>query len=445
MMRAIGLFSPFRRVRGVFYGWWMSVLAAVILGLSIVPLFQGMAIWNPVMRGRFGWTPDQLTWAFAFTRIEGGILGPLEGYLVQRLGSRRMVLIGLLILGTGFLLFSRIHDLWQLYVVFILMSLGVALGTWLPMMTVLNHWFVRQRSRAMGLAMEGWAIGGIVILPLMAWAIGGIEGDQPERFGWRATAATIGVILVLMAIPASRLVRNRPEDYGYLPDGDSPAPSVEKIAPIPASLPVAGEGGMTWQEALRTKTFWLISIGHGASTIIPVAATVHLGLILDDRGISLQTVGWVVAAITAVNAIFIMVGGYIGDRVPIRYAVFWFSSFQSVAVLILVLGKSIPMAFLFAVVLGISSGGRIPLTTAIRGVYFGRRGFAAITGISMVPLNVLLFAAPLFAGYMYRFTGSYTTAFIVIAIVSFLGSVLFLLLEDPNPLVESSTITVKPA
>ena len=304
MIQESGLISPFKRVRGLFYGWWMSVLAGLIMAISIVPIFQGMAIWNPVLRGRFGWTPDQLQWAFAFTRIEGGIMGPIEGFLVERLGSRRMVLIGLLMLGAGFLMFSRIDELWQLFGVFVLMSLGAALGSWLPMMTVLNHWFVRQRSRAMGLAMEGWAIGGIVLLPLMAWAIGGIEGDQPERFGWRATAAGIGAIIILLAFPFSRLVRNRPEEYGYHPDGDKPAQAVEKTAPSPASLPAAGEGGLTWQEALRTKSFWIISIGHGASTIIPVSVAVHLGLILDDRGISLQMMAWIVVTTTGVSAIF---------------------------------------------------------------------------------------------------------------------------------------------
>ena len=443
MIQVSGLISPFKMVRGIFYGWWMSALAAFIMAVTTIPLFQGMAVWNPVLRGRFGWTPDQLQWAFTFTRIEGGIMGPIEGILIQRLGSRTMVLLGLLVLGGGFLLFSRIDELWQLYGVFFLMSLGAAMGTWLPMMTVLNHWFVRQRSKAMGLSMEGWAVGGIVLLPLMAWAIGGIDGDQPERFGWRATAAGIGVVLMLLAFPVSRLVRNRPEEYGYHPDGDRPSTPTEAAGRPRVSLPAAEEGGLTWQEAIRTKTFWLISIGHGASAIIPVSVAVHLGLILDDRGFSLQMVGWVVAATTGVTAIFILVGGYIGDRVNIRHAVFWFSSFQSVAVVILVLADSVPMAFLYAVILGISMGGRVPMTTAIRGVYFGRRGFAAITGISMAPLNVLLLSAPLFAGYMYRITGSYTVAFIVIAIVSFLGCALFLLLEDPKPLADSSPAVEK--
>ena len=74
------------------------------------------------------------------------------------------------------------------------------------------------------------------------------------------------------------------------------------------------------------------------------------------------------------------------------------------------------------------------MTTAIRGVYFGRKAFAAITGISMVPMNVLLFVAPLYVGYMRDITGTYTSAFLTIAAVSLLGSCLFLLLGEPTKL-----------
>ena len=110
-----------------------------------------------MLRGRFGWPQTSYSGPLPLPGSRW-YPGPVEGILVERLGSRRMVFIGLLVLGGGFLLFSRIDELWQLYGVFFLMSLGAALGTWLPMMTVLNHWFVKHRSKAMGLAMEGNAV-----------------------------------------------------------------------------------------------------------------------------------------------------------------------------------------------------------------------------------------------------------------------------------------------
>ena len=353
---------------------------------------------------------------------------------MERLGSRWMVFIGLALLGGGFLIFSRIDQLWQLYGIFFLMSLGAALGTWLPMMTMLNHWFVKHKTKAMGLAMEGNAVGGIVLVPLIAWAIGGVDSDQPDRFGWRATAAGIGVVTLLLAFPISRLVRDKPEDLGLHPDGvssDQPIKTPEPTAPLQSA---PGDQGFTWQEAIRTRTFWLISFGHAGTSIVTVSILVHLGLILDDRGFSLQMVGWVVATYTGVTALFILVGGYIGDRVSMRHSVFWFSVIQSGSIFILLQAHSTPMALLFAVVLGAGWGGRTPALSAIRAIYFGRRSYASITGISMVPLNVFLFAAPIFAGYMYRFTGSYTIPFIVIAVISLLGASLFLLLSEPRPL-----------
>ena len=98
----------------------------------------------------------------------------------------------------------------------------------------------------------------------------------------------------------------------------------------------------------------------------------------------------------------------------------------------LLLADSTPLAFLFAVLLGVSFGGRSPLTTAIRGIYFGRRAFASITGMSMVPMNGFMIALPLFAGYMFDTTGSYDIPFMVLIVLNLVGSFLFLMLGEPK-------------
>jgi MFS family permease len=183
--------------------------------------------------------------------------------------------------------------------------------------------------------------------------------------------------------------------------------------------------------AIRTGTFWLITMGHACSSIVIVTLMVHLGPMLDDRGFSIQTIGWVVATYTGVGALFTLIGGYVGDRVSIRLALFAFSVVQSTAVVVLLVARTELLAFAFAVLLGIGFGGRTPLTTAIRGAYFGRRAFASITGVSMIPMNILLLIAPLFAGIMFDKEGSYTIPFLTIALVSFFGAAMFLLLREP--------------
>ena len=420
--------SGLRPSQGIFYGWWLTGVAAFVMIIGTVPIFQGMTAWFVVLEREFGWSRAQLSLAFSLTRAEGTIMGPLAGYLVDKVGPRRMVLSGLPVMGIGFILFSQVNNLWQFYGAFVLASMGAGFGTWLPMMTVLNHWFQKRRSMAMSLAMEGFALGGVLLMPALAWAI---DPDEPDRLGWRLTAAGIGVVLIILAWPVSRLIRNRPEEYGLRPDG-RPENQPERGERVGSGQ---GEGGIvdfTWQEALRTRPFWLITIGHSATSIVIVTLTVHLGPMLTDLGYSLQMVAWVVSTYTGVGAVFTLVGGYIGDRVPMHLALFVFSVIQSVAVVILLSADTLPMILLFAVVLGIGFGGRTPMTTAIRGVYFGRRAFASITGISMIPMNIMLLVFPLFAGIMFDAVGSYQIPFSVLAIVSFFGAAMFLLLGKPS-------------
>ena len=426
--------KPWRQRESIFYGWWLTGVAALVMVIGTVPIFQGMTAWFVVLEGHFGWNKTQLSLAFSLTRVEGSVMGPIGGYLVDKLGSRRMVLIGLLILGLGFLAFGRINSLWQFYAAFVLMSVGAGLGSWLPMMTVLNNWFRRRRSTAMAMAMEGFSIGGVLLIPLLVWAI---EPDIPGRPGWQATAMAIGIAVILVAFPISRLVRNRPEDYGTHPDGVSPALQTTEVGTGANRATVVDVEGYTWQQAVRTKNFWVITLAHACSSTVIVTIMVHLGPMLVDRGFSLQMVGWVVSAYTGVGAVFTMVGGYVGDRVRLQKALFAFTSVQSVAVVALIQTHTFPMAMLFAVLLGIGFGGRTPLTTSMRGTYFGRKAFASITGISMIPMNVLFMAMPLFAGIMFDQRGSYFIPFTVVAILSTIGSVLFLMLGDPHSPVTS--------
>lgn len=340
------------------------------------------------------------------------------------------MLIGLLILGSGFVLWSRITNIWQFYLVFVVMSAGAGLGTWLPMMTVLNNWFIRRRSTAMALAMEGFSVGGVLLIPLLTWAI---DPEFSGRPGWRATAAGIGLLVMLLAFPISRLIRNRPEDYGQHPDGVMPMRSAEGATETSETGKMSAvQYDFTWQEAIRTRSFWLITMGHACSSTVVITMMVHLGPMLDDRGFSLQMVGWVVSTYLGVAAVFTLVGGYVGDHLPIRLSLFGFSAVQSIAVFVLLFAHSTSLVLLFAVLLGIGFGGRTPLTTAIRGAYFGRKAFASITGVSMVPMNVLLLASPLFAGIMFDLQGTYVVPFTVVALVSLIGSALFLPLGAPE-------------
>lgn len=421
------------RMRGVFYGWWLVILSGFTLGIAISPVFQGMTVWAVALERHFGWTRTQLGLALAFSRAEGGLMGPVEGFLTDKLGTRLMVLIGLLVLSGGFFLFGQIRNLWMFYVAYIVMSTGNGLGSFLPLMTMLNHWFSRHRTLAMGLAGIGVHVGTLILVPLIAWAI---DPDQ-DRLGWRLTAYICGGLVLVIVLPLSMLMRNRPSDYGLCPDGD--VPDFSQTLELPGSpstsekaSPNAHNRDFTTAQALRTSAFWYIAIGHGLAAGVVVAIFGHLGLTLQDKGMSIQTTGWIVAIYSGVAMIFQIVGGFAGDIMPKKLALSAFTAIQALSLVILAISSSLPLMILFAVLIGIGFGGRNPLTTAIRGEYFGTASYGTILGISLVPMNALMLLSSPFAGFMRDTQGSYDTAYLVLAALCLVGSILFLIAKKPE-------------
>ena len=411
--------------------------------ITTVPLFFAMSVWAVALQSQFHWTATQLGFALTFTRIEGGIMGPLEGYLTDKVGTRRMVLVGLLILGVGFLLFGRVQNLWAFYLAYVVMALGQGLGSWVPMMTMLNHWFQRRRATAIGWANVGSRLGALILVPAIAWSV----DPTQDRIGWSMTATIIGIFIIVLAVPISRVIRNRPQDYALRPDGDPPEPLVEPElqqdqfeAP---ERPQLSSGDFTASQALKTPSFWLISFGHGFTSMVILAIMAHLGLLMKDQGFQLQTTAWVVAVYTVVAMFFQLVGGYVGDRVPTRLALFAFTTIQACGVLVLTYANSLAMFYTFAVLFGMGFGGRNPLTVAIRGEYFGRASFGKILGLSTVPMNFLLLISSPMAGYLRDIQGNYIGAFLLLALLNFVGGLCFLMARKPllagaeNPMPEA--------
>jgi MFS family permease len=433
LMTVGGLPEIINRTRLVvygFYGWKLVMLTLFSNCLAGGPVWNGVGIWVKTLEVQFGWSRAQLTGAFSLAQLEGSLIGPLMGYLIDRLGAKRMVLIGLMVTGLGFVIFSQTLNVAMFYFSYSLIMLGTAAGTWLPMMSVLNRWFSRMRGRAMSVAGEGSFLGGLLLVPALAWAV------DPDNLGWRATAFWIGLGFIAIAWPISRVIRERPEDYGQLPDGDPlvAAPAVETRPERVREADQAGAGpDFTARQAIRTQAFWFITFGHALSSMLIATLTVHLVPMLTDQGLTLQTAAFVWSVLMAVGATFQLIGGYVGDRIPKNVALFGFTVLQACGFIMAAFINDVPMAMVFAVVYGAGFGGRVPLTTAIRGDYFGKRAFATITGISMAPLYMFMLVAPLVAAVMFDALGSYTLSFLILGAIGGMSGPLFLFARRPQP------------
>lgn len=384
-----------------------------------------MSVWAVALEREFGWNRTQLGFALTFTRVEGGLMGPIEGYLTDKVGTRRMVFIGLTILGGAFIFFGLVQNLWMFYLAYVLMAVGQGLGSWIPLMTMLNRWFHRRRAMALGWSNMGSRAGALILVPLIAWSI------APDRLGWRETAIILGIFMVAVAGPVSRMIRNQPQDMGLLPDGDKPAPAGPAVSADEAAAPDQVEDDFSASEAIRTPAFWLIAFGHGFTSMVILAIMAHLGLLMVDKGYEIQDAAFVVSVYTAVAMGFQLVGGYVGGKIPIRFALAFFTTLQALGVVALVFADSLQSFYFFAVLFGAGFGGRNPLTVAIRGDYFGSASFGKILGLSTVPMNLLLLIAAPLVGWMRDIQGNYTDAFLVMVVTNLAGAACFIMAKRP--------------
>ena len=437
------------KATGAFYGWKLVGISVFMLALMSLTVFQGLGTYLVALERGFGWSRTQLSLAFSLARGESAVLGPFEGWLIDKLGNRTMILIGYVVMGIGFIWFSQIEFLaglgllgWidflderlvHFYIAFMIITLGSGLGGWLAMISMVNNWFVRKRSLAIATAMSGVHIGAYLV-PLLAWGV--------DNHGFQITTLIIGIVLLVSVGPVTKAVRNRPEDMGLSPDGDRARRG--STASQTSAGPQDDEPEFTVGQALRTSAFWTLTIVHLSSTISIVTLSIHLAPKLTDMGFSLTEAGLVPVVYTSVALPAQFIAGFVADKFPKPLVTFVFLLFQAAGILVIAYAESAPMAYLFAILYGIGFGGRIPLLTAIRGEYFGRKAFATIMGLSQFPNNIAMIFAPLFAGFMYDRYESYFIPFLAFSVLAFLGALLMLTVRRPR-LAQSPTASQQEA
>ena len=406
----------------VFYGWWIVGVSVVIQALIAAFFMQAYASYAVIFEREFDWSKTMLSLAFAMARVEGGMLGPPEGWAIDRFGPRAVARVGLVLLAFGLLLFSQINALPLFFAAFLLMSLGASLGGFLPLSVAVVNWFERRRAAALGVMQIGFAAGG-VLAPLVAWGM--------VTFGWRETAFASGVLIAVIGLPLTQLVRHRPQDHGLRPDGASAEEAKRRAA-------AASDGGdapaFTAREAMRTRAFWLISVGHASALLVVGAVMVHLVLHLTgSMGYSLVQANFVFQLLAVMQIAGQLGGGYLGDHVSKRALLIGCMAGHALGILLLAFASALWMVIAFTVLHGLAWGTRGPVVMAIRADYFGTASFGTIMGFSALIMTVGMVVGPLLAGFLADRTGSYEAGFTILAAAAMLGSVAFLFATKPQP------------
>ena len=412
----------------IFYGWYIVTAGMLITMIHGALYVYGFGAFFVHFQQAFNASRAQIGLVLGLARLEGGLVAPLAGFLVDKYGPRKLMLFGLTLLGLGFILLSQVNSLLMFYLVFIgIMSTGSSFGSSRPIQISLANWFIKRRSRAMGFLMTGFGIGGSFVF-VFSWVI--------ESFGWRNACIIAGIIIWVISIPLSLFVRHRPEDMGLRPDGFGDSNNFVSSTSLdnrddPEEVAYDEEPSFTAREALSTRAFWMLALVYACWSMVPPTMTAHMIPYLQQEvGASPAVAALSLSAFAFISLFGRVPIGWLGDYVNLKYLLALLFVMMGLGLIMFSLihdTKWIPLAL---VVLGPAYGGSLPLRPAIQGHFFGRKSFGTIGGLLQffdLPATV---AAPFLVGWIAD-TTSYRLGFQIVAFLVIIGSACVLFANKP--------------
>ncbi len=409
----------------IFFGWHM-VGASFVTNLMVAATYwHGFQVFFLPILNHFGWSRAALSGAFALRQLEGGFIAPILGFTVDRIGPRRVIVAGGVIMGMGMIALSLTSSLWTFYLYFLVTAIGATgLSHSITWPVIVSRWFKRRRGRALGIATSGPVLSGIPML-LTTWLV--------VELGWRTVMALSGLAMWLVVVPVGLAVRNAPEPYGLLPDEDS----ADEDLPQPGTALVktvaeADQGGYTVGQALRDKVFWITMSFFGFLFLGVSGFSVHQIPYFESLGLSSSEATFTVAIVFLVSAVGRMGSGWLSDLIDIRIvlAAVVIINLAGWLYLLVVDANSVVRALPFTVLLGISLGATFSLRPVLLVRLYGTRALGSLGGLLHAGPIVTGMIGPWVMGRIFDVTAEYTQSLYVLAVATALALPLALLVRS---------------
>jgi MFS family permease len=437
------VYSPDGEERRIYPGWWEILAGAAhsFFGYGLY-IYAWSAI-QATMAKQFGWTATQLGVMGTITKEEGTIEGPLVGWAVDRFGPKWTAGLGWLIAGIGFLLlpftsFFGGSVLWLYFAYGMLISIGMNSGLYTTSQKAVNRWFIRNRGLAIGLVTTGAGYGSPILIPAIAFLI--------VKYGWETATVVSGLCFIFMGVVVGFALFRRygPEQSGFLPDNDksiplsAPAPVRTEGSAVPdaAGAPVARLKEFGVREALRTRSFWIYSLGGLVIGWGGVNLPLFQSLRMQEAGYTLQTA----ALWYALDFVFTTVGrtgeAIIGDLVHPRIGTAVANILQGIGFYCFAVAGNDWWLWGYVVFHGIGYGYSIPAAPVLVGALFGREWYGTIRGINTAINAVLSLPGPILFGFLRDWSGNYYVPFAYGALMYIIGGAVYFFATTPKGQIE---------
>jgi MFS family permease len=374
----------------------------------------GFGMFVQPLEQEFGWTRTQINLSLSIGLLSG-LLSPLVGWVVDKYGSRTIMTVSLLIVGTSFLLRAGMTELWQWYALSAMLAIGFP-GTFLPVGNLVGTWFPATRGRMLGTAITGYYAFGLIGVPLLNLVI--------QAQSWRLAYLIIGGGVMIAAVGVWFIVRSTPK-AGEVPGAQSNETTGETISSADYSL----------REAMNTRKFWLLLSGV-------TCAGFSYPSFMTQLIPHMQSVGWSSSKATLVLTVLAGMAlasklswGLISERLTARLSFVIAISIMSTGVILVTLAGSSVYVWPAILFFGAGFGGIGPLMSLVVMETFGLRNFGSIQGVvAMVLATVPVLIGPILAGTLFDLSGSYETSFWIVSGIFATGGILvFSVRGEKNP------------
>ena len=421
------------RKHRIFYGYWLVAATFVFMLLSYgCGSFVFSLFVNP-LQSTFNWGRGQVMVGFTIFFACQGLMSPVVGRLVDRYGPRRIVPIGALAMGLGFLLASTTAGLPVFYVSYVIIGAGSAGMGIVPCSAVISNWFRRKRGAAVGIMAAGMGAGGLVMAPLAAHLL--------DTYGWRTAYLAMAIIIWAICIPlALALIRTGPADLGLHPDGDDDDAQWLRAA---AAKPAEGQS-LSLRQAAKYSAIWLIGLSFLVSGFSNTGALHAPVPFLEDIGFPTATAAAALGTLGLGSAVGKVFFGWLCDHIPPKYASAIGLALQFGGVLVLLSIRSdSPQALIwaYALLLGFGIGSWLPTMSMLVSTTFGLAYYGSLFGIISFLESTGTSIGPLFAGLMFDASGTYYYAFITFAALYAVAIPAILLVRRPPRLMPEASPT----
>ena len=391
----------------IYRGYPIAVVVFLSTGLSVGMAQYAFGEFAGPLREQFGWSQTQLNLSLVFSFISG-ILAPFVGNLSDRIGLRPVMFGSLLLIAIGFLLRPFITELWHWYLFSAIVYAGFPGSTVLPAGKMVGLWFPRTRGRVMGAVVAGNNFGGITMPPLAAAVIAAVS--------WEMAYIVYGVIMAILGFVALVVILEDEEQVEAEMNRTGRADQAHVAR-------AAAKAGLTVQQALRNRNFWLILLGLVAATFTYQGVLTQLRQHFEESGFAPAMATTAVSVIAGMGIGSKLAFGRASEKITARIATIVSVALQAVGVLFIALSDSTPLLWVGIFIFGTGFGGLGALIVLVVQEAFGMMEFGGIIGLMQVGMIASSAGAPFIAGRVHDATGSFDDSFLIVFAIFLVGIV----------------------